>query len=292
MARTFLRIALMVFVAVVPAQAQRSPLLADVIVVDRDNNPVTNLTASDFIVREDGAVREVGAVVPAGPPSPIVLLVDNSQAANTAIADLRQALTKFVSSLTTSDAPAQIGLRTFGERPTKLADPTASTAVLRGIEGLFHRPGAGAHMLEAIAETTADLVKARAERPALVAFVVESGPEFSQEDRRRVTQALQRAGATLWVVVLQTPGGVPQTDENRERAAVIGDVTIESGGLDVRVLSPQGIPSAFDRVQRLLASRVRIAYGRPDSLIPPKTLEITTKREGLRVLASRWASTR
>ena len=278
---------------VTTVQAQQAARQIDVVVVDRDNNPVTNLTAADFVVRENGVAREIGAVGPGAPPSPVVLLIDNSQAANPAIADLRRALTSFVGSLTTGEPPVPIGLRTFGERPTKLADPTASTAVLRGIEGLFHRPGAGAHMLEAIVETTNDLVKAKADRPALIAFVVESGPEFSQEDRPRVVQALQRANATLWVVVLQAPAGeVLSTTENRERAAVVGDVTIESGGLDFRVLAPQGIPAAFDRLQRLLTSRTRIAYGRPDRLVPPQKLEITVRREGLRVLAPRWTSAR
>jgi hypothetical protein len=273
--------------------AQRVPQQADVIVVDRNNNPVTDLTVGDFIVREDGVAREVSAVGAGGPPSPVVLLIDNSQAAEPAIADLRKGLTSFVTALGAGESPVQIGLRTFGERPTKVADPTTGSVVQLGIDRLFHRAGAGAHMLEAIVETTNDLVKAGAVRPAIVAFVVESGPEFSQDDRPRVAQALQRAGATLWVVVLQArSGALVNTPENRERSAVIGDGTVESGGLNIPVLSPQGITQAFERIRTLFASRVRITYARPDTLVPPETLEITTRREGLRVLAPRWTGGR
>jgi hypothetical protein len=127
-------------------------------------------------------------------------------------------------------------------------------------------------------------------RPALVAFVAEAGAEFSQTDRPRVARALQRAGATLWVVVLQAPaGGLLTTTENRERAAVIGDGTVESGGLNLQVLSAQGVPAAFERLAKLLTSRVRVTYARPDALVPPKELEVTVRREGVRVLAPRWA---
>jgi len=275
----------------IPAHAQRSPRQheATVTVVDRNNNPVTDLTIDDFVVREDGVAREIISVNPAGPPSPIVLLVDNSQASEPTILDLRKGLTDFVSGLSAADSAVQFGLRTFGERPTKVADPTSAAIVQLGIDRIFHRTGSGSHMLEAIVETSNDLQKAGAAHPALVAFVVESGPEFSQDDRIRVAEALDNAGATLWVIVLQARGGGLGTPELRERAAVIGDGTIESGGLSLPILSSQSIPQAFGRLQSLLTSRLQLTYGRPDTLIPPEKVEITTRRADLRVLAPRRA---
>ena len=88
------------------AESQRSPQQqrADIIVVDRDNKPVTDLTPEAIIVREDGVAREVISVEPAGPPSPVVLLVDNSQAAEPAILDLRKGLTDFVTAISTTDS--------------------------------------------------------------------------------------------------------------------------------------------------------------------------------------------
>jgi hypothetical protein len=277
---------------VMPAQSQRSPRQqqTDVIVVDRNNSAVTNLTMDDFVVREDGVAREVISVGPGQPPSPIVLLVDNSQASEPTILDLRKGLTGFVDAIAASDSAVQIGLRTFGERPTKVSDPTTAALVRLGIERIFHRSGTGAHMLEAIVETSNDLAKSGAVAPAIVVFVVEAGPEFSQDDRPRVAEALKRAGATLWVVALQArAGALVSSTEARERAAVIGDGTVESGGLSLPVLSSQSIPQAFERLHALFTSRQRITYGRPDTLIPPETLEITTRREDLRVLAPRWA---
>jgi len=262
---------------------------ADVIVVDGSRTPVRDLAVRDFVVREDGVAREVIAVAPAPPPSPIVLLIDNSQAAEPSILDLRRALATFADALAAAEPSTRIGLRTFGERPTKVADPTTAAMVQLGIERIFHRTGSGALMLEAIVETTRDLGSDGA-GAALVAFVVESGPEFSQDDRMRVAAALRTRGATLWTVVLQARGGaLLSSPENRERASVIGDGTTESGGLNLPVLSSQGIPSAFERLAALFTSRHRITYGRPDTLVPPDRLEITARREGLRVLAPKWA---
>jgi hypothetical protein len=269
--------------------AQPGPRRAEVVVVDRSNAPAGGLTVRDFVVREDGVPREVASVTPAAPPSPIVLLVDNSQAAEPSIAYLRKALSDFVASFAARENPPRLGVWTFGERPTKVVTEATAAVVAREIERLFHRPSTGAHMLQAIVEACADLVKANAGQPALVAFVVESGVEFSQEDHLRVAQALRRAGATLWVVALQSrASALNESLENRERAAVIGDVSVESGGLNLMVLSPQGLPDAFAQLQRILTSRLSIAYARPESLVPPERLEITTTRDDLRVLTPRW----
>ena len=272
--------------------AQRSTLAqrADVIVIDRTGSPVTNLTAADVIVREDGVTREVISVEPGPPPSPIILLADTSQAVDRTIPDLRKGLSAFAAGLGAADPNVKIGLRTFGERPTKVADPTSAEMVQLGIERLFHREGTGSYFLQAIVETTSDLVKAETPGAALVAFVVEAGPEFSQDDRNRVSDALRRAGASLWVVVLQARGGGLGSPEDRERAAVIGDGSVESGGLSVPVLSSQAIPQAFSKVQTYFTSRLRITYSRPDRLIPPEKLEIAARRDDLKVLAPRWTA--
>ncbi|HUF48019.1 MAG TPA: hypothetical protein VMM93_09390 [Vicinamibacterales bacterium] len=282
--------ATMLATAASPLLAQRSPRQqqADVIVVDRDQNPVTDLGPTDFVVREDGVAREVISVTPGPPPSPIMLLVDNSQASEPALLDMRRGLGAFVDAL--ADHEVQIGLRTFGERPTKVSDPTSPGMVRLGIDRLFHRAGSGAHMLEAIVETARELEKAGTAGAAIVVFVIESGPEFSQDDRPRVVSALKAARATLWTVVLQSRGGGPTSPEARERAAVIGDVTAESGGLNLPILSSQSIPQAFERLRTLLVARQRITYGRPDTLVPPERLEVASGREGLRVLAPHWAS--
>ena len=110
-------------------QAARQQQL-DVIVVDRNQNPVTDLTPAEFVVREDGVAREVISVTAGAPPSPIMLLVDNSQAAEPSLLDIRRGLAAFVDAFGATSV--QIGLKTFGERPTTVAAPTSPAMVRIG----------------------------------------------------------------------------------------------------------------------------------------------------------------
>jgi hypothetical protein len=183
----------------------------------------------------------------------------------------------------------QIAFSTFGERPTHVVDYTNSPIVLSaGIDRLFSHTGAGAYFLEAVVETCQRLKKRQAPRPVIVAFVAEGGPEFSNLTYDRVQEALQGAGAALWAVTLDDNAPDQMSREGRERAIVLGDVTIRTGGMNKAVLSRQGIETGFKSIATLLTSQYDITYGRPESLIPPTRLEVTARRKDVRVLAPRW----
>ena len=67
----------------VPAQRATREQHVLVSVLDKDGNPVPDLAAGDFIVRENDMAREVLRVEPASAPMQIMMLVDTS--ANTQI---------------------------------------------------------------------------------------------------------------------------------------------------------------------------------------------------------------
>src|SRR5689334_2006726 len=72
------------------AQAQRRVIYASAL--DAKGMPVPSLSPADVVVREDRVTREVLDVAPATDPMTIALLVDNSQAADPFIRDIREAL--------------------------------------------------------------------------------------------------------------------------------------------------------------------------------------------------------
>jgi hypothetical protein len=258
-------------------------------VLDRSDKPLTEFAAADFVVREDGRSREVLGVAPAPPPANIVLLVDDSQATSTFTRDLRQALTGFVDRLADAEPAPAVRLTTTGARPTVRVDFTPSfSAVSLAIDRLIPATGSGATFLEALIETTRDLRTKKIEGAVIVAFVAESGPEFSTMSAREVETALQAVRASLWTVVLQEPNVAAVDSERRERAAVTGDVTAKSGGRNRPVLSPQQLPAAFGALADILLSRIAITYGRPESLVPPNRLEVTGRDRSWRVQVSRW----
>lgn len=274
-----------------PAAVQRGraghPLLVTAIVDAA--TPATGLTAADFRVREDGRAREILRVEPAPPPSHVVLLVDDSQAAERSIPFLRAGLAAFVARMTARTPAPQLSLMTVGDRPTMRAAfaPTAD-AVQSAAARLFAVPGSGSYLLQAIVDASAACAKRQAADPVIVAFTVESGPEFSPERREQVADALKTAHASLWPIVLQSADRLDQTPEGLERAAVLGDVATRSGGVARVILSNESVEPAYEGVAALIASRYLVTYARPDELIPPASVEIATTKSGVRVVASRW----
>jgi len=270
------------------AQANQRSLTVGIL--DRADAPVAALTAADVIVREDGVAREIVRVSPAPPPTDLVLLIDDSQAAAQNLRDLREALNGFVNAVADLTPPPAVRLTTIGDRPTVLVDfnPTFS-AVSRGIDRIATRPGSGTTLLEAIDESTRALERRKAARPVIVAFINEGGPEFGNLRHTNIATALQRANASLWTIVLTQRGGGGSSDAERERDMVLGDVTRQSGGRNQQILASQNIPGAFEKLAAQLLSRWDITYGRPDTLIPPSTLEIQARDTSLQVLAPRWA---
>jgi hypothetical protein len=248
-----------------------------------------SLTPKDIIVREDDVAREVIRVGPAPPPTHLVLLVDHTAEAQTFLQELRAGLIAVARQMSQLPTPPQMMLMSVAERPARLVDFTTSDiAIENAVKRIFPRPGSGAYFLDGVAEASAALGRAGAERPAILAFVMEASPEFSNRVHRSVADALEDAGASLWTITMQepTPG---LSLAARERASVVGDVTGWSGGMNTPVLSSNGLAGAFASTAAALLGRLDVTYGRPAALIPPSRLSVELRDRSLRVSAPRWA---
>src|SRR5438105_1130176 len=69
-------------------------------VLNKEGMPVADLTAADFVVREDNIAREVLRVEPATAPMQVALLVDNSQRSNASMMDIRNGTVEFIKAMT------------------------------------------------------------------------------------------------------------------------------------------------------------------------------------------------
>jgi hypothetical protein len=188
----------------------------------------------------------------------------------------------------TQPAP-QFGLTTFGERPTKQADfSPAPGPALDAASKLFAIAGTGSYFLQAIGDTCKEFKKRGATSPIIVAFVAESGPEFSNESHEQISEALRGANASLWVITLSIADQPDRTTEEHERAQVLGGVTGDSGGMTRTVISTQSIDPAFSSLAAVLTSRYLVTYARPEQTIPPSTVVVTSKRTDVRLTSSRW----
>jgi hypothetical protein len=240
--------------------------------------PITGLGADAFSVREDGVTREVLRVTPATTPMPVAILVDNSQAATPHIAEIRRALTSFIKDL---DGIGPIAIIGIADRPTILRDYTTDQKQLaEGIGKVFAMPGSGATLLDAIPETSKGLTRRSEDRAAIVVLTTENR-EFSNLHYNQVLEELKKGGATLFGVILNTPAGVSLEDEARNRAVVLDRGPRESGGTRVDVLASQAFEAKMKELAAILKSQYRVVYSRPQTLIPPEKLEITSTKPGV-----------
>lgn len=266
-----------------PTLGQQSPRASDsrtrdiyVSVVDSKGSPVKGLTAADFTVREDGVSREVLKVRRADTPPEIILLVDDSQAASNAIPHLRDGLNRFIDLM---KGQASIGIVTIGERPTTLVERTKDVeAQKKAVGRIFARSGTGAYLLEGIHDVSRGFQKRNTERPILIALTTE-GVEFSNLQAQNVLKDLHASGATLHVLAIGSPSG-STTDEMRNRNIVLADGTEQTGGQREQLLSEMAIPTMLERLAHEILNQYVVTYGRPEALIPPERVEVTTTRSG------------
>ena len=250
--------------------------------LDRQGAPVTGLTTADFIVKEDGAVREVVDVKPATDPLTIAVLIDDSAAATDATSYLRDGLAAFLERLR---GHAEVALITTGERPTVLTQYTTDTQILNDkAKRLFARPNSGAYLLEALVDASRGLAKREAKRPVILAITFENGPEYSNQHYENVLRDLQKSGAALHAVAIGSPSS-SLNDEMRNRGQVLSEGTSRTGGRHDQVLANSGIPDKLKQVADELLNQYVVTYGRPDKLVPPEKVSVASNRPNVTVRA-------
>ena len=262
-----------------PASARTRDIYVSVL--GRDDTPVTGLKPDEFVVREDGVLREVLKAERATAPLQVMLLVDDSAAMDPAIAELRTGLNAFVDKL---QGKGEIGLVTIGERPTSVTDLTSNLdAIKKGVSRIFSRPGSGAYFLEGLSDVARGLQKRAAARPVIVA-VFSEGVEFSNLDSTGVLNRLMASRAALHVLSLGTPSD-SMSDEVRNRNIVVADGTARTGGRRDQVLAASGLPEKLRKLADELANQYVVTYGVPDALIPPERVDVSVKRADATVRA-------
>ena len=282
--RAIVILALAMMVPANPAFAQADERTIYASVVDKNDAPVAGLSASDFIVREDDMAREVLRVLPATEPMQIAVLVDTSQAIEEHMLDVRTALRDFFKQMGGKHDIALIGL---GERPTVLSDYTKDTARLdKAIGSVFARSGSGTYILDGIVETSNGFRRRKATRPHIIVYAAR-GPEFSERYHQSVIEALRESGATLHTLMLNKQGAGMNTREEQELAKTVADGTRVTGGRRDDLLTPMALTERLQSLAKELENQYQIVYARPQRLVPPKTVEVTSKRPSVTVRARR-----
>lgn len=266
------------------AWAQADEISVYAAVVDKADTPVTGLGIGDFIVREDGASREVLRVSATNEPMHIALLVDTGAAIEPHLLDLRRALQGFFKAMAGKNDIAVIGT---GERPTVIQDYTQNLALLEKSLGVIYpRVGSGTYLLEALTDASAGLRRRKAQRPTIV-IISTQGTEFGEQHHDAVLGAVRESGVAVHSLVLTSRGAMTRR-EDLEVEQTIDEGTRNTGGRRDDVLTSMALGDRLQKLANELNSQYRITYARTKALLPPKTLEVTVKRPELTVRARRW----
>ncbi len=250
--------------------------------LDTKGDPVTDIRADEIVVTEDRIRREVLRVSKAVEPIDVAVMVDNSTASSEHLVSLRQGLTRFVEAMPRAHRIALIGL---ADRPTLLTDYTQDLARLTAAIGrVFPQPSSGMTLLDALVETSRGLEKRQSQRAAILA-VVTDGLELGHYDDRTVVQAIDAADAAFHAILIGNFSALTP-EAMRYRSIVLSEATRRSGGGQRTLATGTAVPQAMEHVARELSSQLKVVYARPQSLIPPETVEVTVTRAGVTARAT------
>ncbi|PYR75441.1 MAG: hypothetical protein DMF87_20485 [Acidobacteria bacterium] len=260
----------------VRAQAPRERTMF-VSAVDQKGEPVEGLGPNDFIIREDGAAREVLRVSRAIEPIDIAILVDDSAASQSLIPRVREALRSFIANMSTGNEIAIVGL---ADRPTILANYTSNTKLLQDAIGLlWPRSRSGTTLMDALYEVSRGLERRETPRAVIIPIITDGG-DFPYRHYEQVMPEVKQAGAAIHAIAIGNFASLDH-DELRNRSRVLSEGTRDSGGQRISLLSEISVQQTLDRLGRELSSQYKVVYGRPESLIPPEKIQVSAKRPGI-----------
>jgi VWFA-related protein len=258
------------------------PRTAYVTVLDNDDAPVTDLTAAEVVILEDGNPRPVTEVKPAPEPLAVMLLVDTAKPRmgdQAPTRDLRAGLTAFVKIIQAANPASKIAVMDMAGAAVMMQDFTDKTPDLtRAINRLIPSQRTSAVVLEALVDAGKSIGKQASTRRAVVSIDFDS-QDTSGVQGDDIANAIQNAGTSVWAVSIHGAGGSPM------REAALDAITEISGGLRLTAVGFAALESRLQVVAKALASQYLVTYQRPSGTAV-KQVRVAAAR-GAKFLATR-----
>jgi len=284
-------LALSLLAAAFPRAWQAGPRTIYVTALDAKGVPVPGLTASDFVVKEDGKARDIVSAAVSTTPMQIALMLDDS---GLALGAIRQGAGQFVQALQNK---ADFKLITIGGRNLTLVEYSRDPRPLyEGLQKMLTRTASGTYLLDGLVEETQIFIKFKAPRPVIVAVATE-GEDFSNVRADVVLDAIQTSSTKFYYIGLGTPvtqGNQPAYAAERNQDSTVGEAANKntvlgaapknSGGRSDQVLQSSGVPVIMKQIADELAGQYQITYA-SDATDAKLTVETAKKNVKLRAPA-------
>ena len=257
-------------------------------VVENSGAPVTDLTADDFAVKEDGKLREIVRVSTASDPMQLMILVDDN---GTGL--FRSGLMQFVQQL---QGRAHMAVSAVTGQTQKLVDYTPDVSVVaQAIAALSARPATndGGQLLEGIFQASKDQEKRGAVRPVIVALTV-GGEEHSTAPAHQVLDQLAKSRSVLYVIqitnsALRPTVAITQSrqllGENLNLSEVLGEGPKQTGGWRQQIVATTGIVEGLRQLAAELKTQYAVAYARPPKSKTTERLNVSVTRRNVTLRA-------
>jgi ribosomal protein S16 len=256
-------------------QAGANPLRAEtprklyISATDASGAPVTDLTAADVNVKEDGKPREIAGLKHATEKMDVHLFVDDSGtgAFQQGVLDLLQALQDH----------AIFTIYQFTPQAVKILDASSDFSALQEALNKLGRRGKvdmdGEQLAEALGTTARAIQQGKPARPVIIVMTLNGDSGHKNPDI--IMSQIRRSGAVVSGIYLQT-AGIGQ---------VLGDSPRESGGRIERIGSVNAISPAVKKVVDLLLNAYELTYTLPDGVKPSDRVSVTTTKSGVTLVA-------
>jgi hypothetical protein len=303
-----------------PATAAQGPTRIFVAVQDSTGAPVTDLAASDFLIRIDGADRQILSVTRATTPLSIVLLTDQlGLTSSYPLSDLRDGLAEFVRTIRGASAEARFALLTFDGAPNLRTRFDSGPAILEREMARLVGVASNSVLLDGVHQAAGLLAKGPTERRAILNVFAAYRPDVSVRLTTEVGQVLRQSAASLWSIevvadigwqvtqgpnrpsinptaglgeprqISQDPSESPSGGAyaSMPREVVIADGGVRSGGMRQTVTSRLQLAPAIARVAELLLAQYEIVYAEDRATATSERL-VAVRRKNVTVLAPSW----
>jgi Ca-activated chloride channel homolog len=242
--------------------------------------PVTELTASDFRVFEDGVEQRVAQLLSDAEPLHVVLLLDASWSMRARVENVRAAASAAIDALRPEDS---VLIASFGGRPLVHCEWTHDRSAAREALLRVRAGGRGSRLYDAMDVLLGERLAAVQGRKVLM--VLTDGLDVDSEwaTGRSVLERLQAADVPVYALQYDTsadpvmgqgfrayPKGVRietgLADARRDEAAraeadrFLEAVTLSTGGRVVRAKMPDEIASAFEEIAADVRQQLVLYY--------------------------------
>jgi len=251
---------------------------------DGEGVPVTDLTAADFRVTEDGEDREVVRAELATEPMQVAIVVDDNGRGffQNGIIQL----------LTGLDGRAEFAVIAVNGSPTWVVDYTTEFGALQDaiseVGRRAGRPGDG-QVMEALMDIGQRLQGRRVARPVVVVFTIGGGSTSIRASNVRAQ--FKASGVLLQVVGTNLAREVAPIytgrvdDADLQMSIMFDDGVTDTGGRVQEFTVAEGIESAADEIVDELLNQYVISYTLPPGVEPNEHLDVSVNRRGVSLRA-------